>query len=65
MVRKVLFWGGWSLVLFYALYWAYEVYVIQDLPKIQPFKWMILGVTVALIYATRDREEVTAHHLPH
>lgn len=65
MVRKILFWGGWGLLLFYALYWAYEIWAIQDLPKINVFKWLILGATVLLIFASRNREEVTAHHLPH
>lgn len=65
MTRKVLFWGGWLLLLFYACYYAFEVYWIQDIPKVSPTKWGILFATVVLIYFARNRDEVTAIHLPH
>jgi hypothetical protein len=65
MTRKVLFRGGWFLLLFYAGFYAFQVYWIQDIPTVSPTKWGILLATIALIYFARNHDDVTAIHLPH
>jgi membrane protein DedA with SNARE-associated domain len=65
MLRRVLFWSGWVLLLVYAGIFAGQAYVIQDIPPISVVKWVILGATVILIFAARNKDEVVAHHLPH
>ena len=62
-MRKKLFTTGW--VLFFALPLAYvlEIVVTQDLPPVQWWKWAILFVTVVLIYASRNRDDVLKHHV--
>ena len=64
-MRRILFWGGWVLLLFYAVFYAVQIYLIQDIPRIELYKWGILFATGVLIYAARDRREVTELHLPH
>ena len=65
MLRKVLFWSGWVLLLVYAVIFAVQTVVLQDIPPVSYLKWGILAATAILIYAARNREQVIAHHLPH
>ncbi len=65
MLRKVLFWGGWVLLLVYTVIFAAQAWVLQDIPHVTYLKWGILAATCVLIFFSRNREQVIEHHLPH
>lgn len=65
MLRKVLFWGSWVLLAVYAVVFAVQAWILQDIPPISYWKWGILAATCLLIFASRNRDEPFAHHLPH
>jgi hypothetical protein len=65
MLRKVLYWGGWILLLVYAVIYLVQGFALQDIPPVSWLKWGILAATALLIYAARNRDQVFEHHLPH
>jgi hypothetical protein len=65
MLRKTLFWGGWVLIAAYVVIFGAQIYLMQDLPPVSAVKWIVFFATFALIYAARDRDDVTHYHLPH
>jgi hypothetical protein len=62
-MRNFVFWSGWVILFLVPVAFFGEVYWIQDMPTIQPWKWAIPLFAVALIYFGRDRDEVLKHHL--
>lgn len=62
-MRRALFWFGWAVLLALPLMYAIQIYVIQDLPKVEPWKWLIVLAAVLLIYASRNRDDVLKHHV--
>ncbi len=65
MLRKILYWGGWILLLVYAVVFSVQAIILQDIPAVSYLKWGILAATVLLIFFSRNREQVFEHHLPH
>lgn len=65
MIRRVLFWAGWVLLVAYTVTFAAQAYLMQDIPPVSVLKWGLLFATCGLIYAARDRDEPIHHHLPH
>lgn len=62
-LRKGLYWFGWAVLAILPIVFAVQIYMMQDLPKVEPWKWLIPFAAVVLIYATRDRDEVFKHHV--
>jgi lipid-A-disaccharide synthase-like uncharacterized protein len=62
-MRKTLFWLGWAILFALPVAFAAEIYMIDDLPHVQPWKWAILGASVLMIYLTRNRDTVLQHHV--
>ena len=62
-MRKALFWIGWAILFALPIVFAIEIYMIQNLPEVQIWKWAILAGAVLLIYFTRNRDEVFKHHI--
>jgi hypothetical protein len=65
MLRRVLFWGGWILLLTYVVIFGVQAFVLQDIPPVSWLKWGVLAATVLLIFASRNRDQAFEHHLPH
>lgn len=63
MVRKVVYWLGWAILLALPVIFAVQIFMIQDLPKVEPWKWAVPVVAVLLIYFARNRDEVLKHHI--
>ena len=63
VVRKVFYYLGWAIVVLAPIAFAIEIVTLQDLPKVQPWKWVLLLAGVVLIYAARNRDDVLQHHV--
>jgi hypothetical protein len=58
-----MFWFGWGVLFYLPAVYAMQVYLEQNLPQVEPWKWaMILGA-VLLIYFSRNRDDVLKHHV--
>jgi hypothetical protein len=62
-VRKSLYWLGWAVLAVLPIVFGIQANMTQDLPKVEPWKWIIPFAAVVLIYAFRDRDEVFNHHV--
>jgi Na+/H+ antiporter NhaD/arsenite permease-like protein len=62
-MRKALFWFGWAVLCMLPLAFAIEVYTLQDLPPIQPWKWAVAAAAVLLVIAARNRDDVLKHRV--
>lgn len=62
-VRKFFYWFGWSILIALPIVFIGEIVATQDLPLVQPWKWVILFGAVAIIYASRSRDDVFRHHV--
>ena len=61
--RKVVFWFGWSILIALPILFTVEIVMLQDLPRIQPWKWAILPGAALIIYLARNRDDVLRHHV--
>ena len=62
-MRRALFWFGWAVLAILPVLFAVQIYMIQDLPKIEMWKWLIPAAAVVLIFFTRNRDDVLKHHV--
>lgn len=62
-MRRMLFWFGWAVLLLLPVIYGIQIYLVQDLPKIESWKWLALFGAVLLIYVSRDRDDVLKHHV--
>ena len=62
-MRKILFWFGMLLLAALPVAYGIQIYVTQDLPLVEPWKWALLFVAVVLTYFARSRDDVLKHHL--
>jgi hypothetical protein len=62
-MRKALFKIGWVIFFVLPIIYGVQIYLAQDLPKVEIWQWGILAATVMLIYFTRDRDDVLKHHV--
>jgi hypothetical protein len=62
-MRKTLFVTGWVILFVLPLAFIAEILLSQDLPPVQPWKWVILAFAVLLVYVNRDRDSVLKHHI--
>ncbi|MGZ5445658.1 MAG: hypothetical protein ACXW31_13240 [Thermoanaerobaculia bacterium] len=62
-MRKALFWFGWIVLAVLPVIFAVQVYLIQDLPKVELWKWLILLGAIVLIYFSRNRDDALKHHV--
>jgi lipid-A-disaccharide synthase-like uncharacterized protein len=62
-MRKFLFWSGWAILFVIPVVFAIQIYIAQDLPPVEPWKWAILGGAALLVYFARNRDDVFKHHI--
>jgi hypothetical protein len=62
-MRKALFWFGWAVLCALPIAFAVEVFTLQDLPLIQPWKWAVALAAVLLVVAARNRDDVLKHRV--
>lgn len=62
-MRKALFWIGCAILIALPIVFTVEIMMIQDLPKIQMWKWGVLAAALLLVYFSRSRDDVLNHHI--
>jgi membrane associated rhomboid family serine protease len=63
VMRKVLFWFGCAVFCALPIIYVTQIWVTQDLPGVEGWKWAILAAAIVLIYFTRSHDDVLKHHL--
>jgi len=62
-MRKTLFWIGWAILFAIPLAAGAEIYLMKDLPDLNPWKLGLLAGAVLLVIFSRNRDEVLKHKL--
>jgi len=62
-MRKWLYRFGWAVLFVLPVIYGIQIYLTQDLPPVEPWKWVLLFAIVALIYFSRDTDDVLKHHV--
>jgi len=62
-MRRKLFWLGWIVLLTLPIIYGIQVFITQDLPAVEPWKWAIPFAAVLLIYFSRNTDDVLKHHV--
>lgn len=62
-MRKWLFRFGWAVLFVLPVVYIVQIFVTQDLPKVESWQWGILFGTVVLIFFSRDTDDVLKHHV--
>lgn len=62
-MRRALFWFGWAVLFALPVIYGIQIYLIQNLPRVEPWKWFVPFAAVVLIYLTRNRDDVLKHRL--
>ena len=62
-MRRKLFWFGWIVLFALPVVYGIQIYVTQDLPRVEPWKWIVPFAAVVLIYFSRNTDDVLKHHI--
>ena len=62
-MRKFLFRLGWAILILAPVAYIAQIVHMQDIPPIEPWKWAIVFGAVALVYLSRNTDDVLKHHL--
>ena len=62
-MRRTLFWTGWIVLFLLPVIYGIQIYITQDLPPVEPWKWAIPFAAVVLIYFSRNTDDVLKHHV--
>ncbi len=62
-MRRKLFWLGWIVLFALPVIYGIQIFITQDLPAVEPWKWAIPFAAAVLIYFSRDTDDVLKHHV--
>jgi hypothetical protein len=62
-MRRTLFWLGWAVLFVLPVVYGIQIFITQDLPRVELWKWAVPLVAIVLIYFSRDRDDVLKHHV--
>ena len=62
-MRRYFFWFGWAVLIALPIAFVFEIWWIQDLPKIAVWQWLLPLVAIGIIAASRNRDDVLKHHV--
>jgi hypothetical protein len=62
-MRRRLFWFGWIVLLILPVLFTIQIIILQDLPKVEWWKWLIPFAAIALIFSSRNTDDVLKHHV--
>jgi hypothetical protein len=63
-MRKVFFWAGWVILGVLPIIFVTHALIIQNMPVVQPWKWAVPLIAIAMIFFSRNRDNVLHHRLP-
>ena len=62
-MRRALFWLGWIVLLLLPVVYGIQIYLTQDLPRVEVWKWTVLGCAALVVYFARSHDDVLKHHV--
>lgn len=62
-MRKALFWFGWFVLFVLPVLFIAQIIMIDDLPRITAWQWLVPFAAIVLIYFARNRDDVLKHHV--
>ena len=62
-MRKILFRSGWAVLFALPVIYGVQILMTQDLPPVEPWKWLILFAAVVVVYFSRNTDDVLKHHV--
>ena len=62
-MRRKLFRLGWIVLFALPVIYGIQIYIAQDLPAVAPWQWAIPLAAAALIYCSRNTDDVLKHHV--
>ena len=62
-MRRYLFWFGWSVLFLLPVIYGIQIFVTQDLPPVEPWKWVIPFAAALIVYFSRSTDDVLKHHV--
>lgn len=62
-MRRYLFWFGWIILFALPVIYATQIFITQDLPPVEPWKWAIPFAAVVMIYFSRNTDDVLKHRV--
>lgn len=62
-MRKTFFWLGWIVLLALPIVYAVQIYMAQDLPPVETWKWAVPLGAALLVYFARNHDDVLRHRL--
>jgi hypothetical protein len=62
-MRRFIFWAGWVILAVLPVVYGVQIYMIQNLPRVEIWKWAVPAVAVLMIIFARNRDDVLAHHI--
>ena len=62
-MRRFVFWTGWAVLIALPIIFVTHALIIQNIPKIQLWQWVVPFVAVLMIALARNRDDVLHHHL--
>jgi hypothetical protein len=62
-MRRKLFWLGWIVLFALPVIYGIQIFMTQDLPPVEPWKWVIPFAAAVLISFSRNTDDVLKHHV--
>ncbi len=62
-MRRAIFWVGWAILFILPVIFAIQIFIAEDLPPVEAWKWVVPAVAVLMIYLGRNRDDVFKHHV--
>jgi hypothetical protein len=62
-MRRYVFWFGWGILFLLPVIYGIQIYVTQDLPHVEAWKWFVPLAAVVVILLSRNKDDVLKHHL--
>lgn len=62
-MRRAIFWLGWAILFILPVIFLAQAWIIQDIPPVEMWKWVVPAVALLLVYLGRNRDDVFKHHV--
>lgn len=62
-MRRYFFWFGWAVLIALPIIFVTQGLIIQDLPRVELWQWFVPLAAAAVIYFSRNTDDVLKHHV--